>query len=211
MGGRRNQKLASAVWGGADGRGSNMPTYTGKDGKVRLARAPDTGDGPAGKDELGQVIRWRLDVSQELADGTTFSDEYRALEAGLKTWDAEIELLWDAESASVRQSELWECLLADSFPGSLAEDGRIELTLFVEGEEPGGKRAYVGTGVVRSARVLTSREGIVRWWARLAGTGPLLYRSGFFDAGTFGAWEGYTFDGLEAHTFQSLETLPEVT
>lgn len=191
-----------------------MSTYTGKNGRVRLgavafdADGHPTTDGPSGGHDVGQVVAWRLRHTESLDDATTFGDDFRTAEAGLKAWDADLELLWDAENGG--QTELWDCLLDASFSGSLGSDGRVELTLYVDGTTPEGKRAYYGAAVAQDARVLTAREGLVRLNARFAGVGALRYRSGLFGDGTFGAMEGYAFASLAGTTFQNLQTLSEV-
>lgn len=190
-----------------------MPTYVGRNGRIRLGVVAEdvdgdpTSDGPSGSHDVGQVVGWRLRHAEALVDATTFGEEFRSAEAGLKSWEADVELLWNAEDSG--QTELWDCLLDGSFDGSLTSNGSVELTLYVDGKAPGNKHAYYGVAVAQDARVLTAREGLVRVAMRFAGTGALRYRSGLFGNGTFGAMEGYSFALLGGFTFQNLQTLPE--
>lgn len=188
-----------------------MPTYVGKNGRIRLGVVAEdvhgnpTTDGPSGSHDVGHVVGWRLRHDEALVDATTFGEEFRSVEVGLRSWEADVELLWDAENNG--QTELWDCLLDSSFEGSLTSHGSVELTLYVDGKTP--KRAYYGVAVAQDARVLTAREGLVRVAMRFAGRGALRYRSGLFGNGTFGALEGYSFAALGGFTFQNLQTLPE--
>jgi hypothetical protein len=194
---------------------NDVPTFAGKDGRVRLApivfdaEGRPVADGPSGNTDLGQVIGWRVRHSQTLVESSAFGDEFRTYAGGLMDWDAEVDMLWDADASALHQSELWECILSDDFSGSLADQGRIELTLLADGESANAKRAYYGPAVLRDARVVLHREQVVRLRAEFVGIGPLRYRAAFFAAGAFGAMEGYTFGELNAFTFGGLETIPE--
>lgn len=188
-----------------------MATTAGKDGKVTLApvawdaEGRPVGNGPGGGANLGQVVRWRLRHRQELVSSAVMGEEYRSHEGGLREWSADVELLWDAAA----HGELWECVLEGDFAGSFADKGRIELTLFTDGESSVGKRAYYGAAILRKATVLTARDDLVRLRTEFFGVGGLDYRTGLFGAGTFGAMCGYRFQELGGYTFTAIQSLAE--
>jgi hypothetical protein len=155
-----------------------MPTYAGKDGKVTLL-AP-SGDltaptSPTVANAVGNVTEWRLTIDQDLYDATGFGDEFRRFTPGLRGWRAEVEAVWDADTAANNQDELWEAIMADDFAGTLPANRQIQVNLYAEGETAGSRKVYYGAAFVEEARVHVPVQNQVTASFRLRGNGALKF------------------------------------
>lgn len=155
-----------------------MPTYAGKDGKVSLL-AP-SGDltapsSPTVTNAVGQVTDWKLTIDQDLYDSTGFGDEFRRFTPGLRSWRADVEVVWDADTAANNQDELWEAVMAEDFSGTLPANRQIQVNLYAEGEAAGSRKVYYGAAFVEQARVHVPVDNRVTGLFRLRGNGTLKF------------------------------------
>ena len=152
--------------------------YTGQEGLVAV-QAPATGvtpNTPVATTMVGGVSAFTLNINAPALDTTALHDKYRKSVAGIKEWDATIDVIFDPADTNINQDEILECLDATQYAGTLAADGRIQITFMLDADKPANQKiGYSGKVSVVGLNVTSSVDDVVRATFTLQGDGDLVF------------------------------------
>ena len=124
-----------------------MASHTGSEGLVKV-----------GANTVSEVTSWSLDETGETIETTSMGDSARSYAAGLVSWSASVEVLWDETDTNGQVA--------------LSVGSSVSLNLHPEGATS-GDTIYSGTGLVTSHSKTASFDGMVTASIGLTGTGGL--------------------------------------
>lgn len=124
-----------------------MATVRGKDGVVK-----------SGSDNLAEVTGFSLSITAEVADDTSYGDEWRTHQPTFKAWTASVDCWWDASDTAGQ--------------GAFTEGASVTVALHPEGEGA-GTTSFSGTATITGVEIASELEGIVSASFSLTGNGEL--------------------------------------
>jgi predicted secreted protein len=124
-----------------------MATHTGSEGVIK-----------SGANTVAEVRSYTVSETGDTIEDTSMGDASRTYKAGLKTWTASVEAMWD-ETDTTGQ-------------GSFDVGASVTLNVYPEGSTT-GDIYYTGSAIVTGKTVNATFDGMVEASFTLQGTGAL--------------------------------------
>jgi predicted secreted protein len=124
-----------------------MATHTGSEGVIK-----------SGANTVAEVRSYTVSETGDTIEDTSMGDASRTYKAGLKTWTASVEAMWD-ETDTTGQ-------------GSFDVGASVTLNVYPEGSTTGDVY-YTGSAIVTGKTVNATFDGMVEASFTLQGTGAL--------------------------------------
>ncbi len=124
-----------------------MATHTGSEGVIK-----------SGANTVAEVRSYTVSETGDTIEDTSMGDASRTYKAGLKTWTASVEAMWDETDTSGQ--------------GSFDVGSSVTLNVYPEGSST-GDIYYTGSAIVTGKTVNATFDGMVEASFTLQGTGAL--------------------------------------
>lgn len=124
-----------------------MATHAGSEGTVKV-----------GANAIAEIRSFSVEETGDTIDDTTMGDAARTYLAGLKTYTASIDCLWDETNTTGQ--------------GALTVGASVTLNLYPEGATA-GDIYYTGTAIVTGRTITSTHDGLVEMSISCQGSGGL--------------------------------------
>jgi hypothetical protein len=124
-----------------------MATHAGSEGTVKV-----------GANAIAEIRSFSVEETGDTIDDTSMGDTARTYIAGLKTYTASIDCLWDETNTTGQ--------------GALTIGASVTLNLYPEGATT-GDIYYTGTALVTGRTITSSHDGLVEMSISCQGSGGL--------------------------------------
>ena len=124
-----------------------MATHTGSEGVIK-----------SGANTVAEVRSYTVSETGDTIEDTSMGDASRTYKAGLKTWTASVEAMWDETDTNGQ--------------GSFDVGSSVTLNVYPEGSSS-GDIYYTGSAIVTGKTVNETFDGMVEASFTLQGTGAL--------------------------------------
>ena len=124
-----------------------MATHSGVEGTVKV-----------GANAIAEIRSFSVEETGDTIDDSTMGDTARTYIAGLKTYTASIDCLWDETNTTGQ--------------GALTVGATVTLNLYPEGATA-GDIYYTGSAIVTGRTITTSYDGLIEMSITCQGSGAL--------------------------------------
>jgi hypothetical protein len=124
-----------------------MATHAGSEGTVKV-----------GSNAIAEIRSFSVEETGDTIDDSTMGDTARTYIAGLKTYTASIDCLWDETNTTGQ--------------GALTVGASVTLNLYPEGAST-GDTYYTGSAIVTGRTITASYDGLVEMSITCQGSGAL--------------------------------------